>query len=104
MYAIISDKQRQTTVRQGDVIVCDLHSDLRPGSEISFDEVLLVGDEGDVKIGTPTVSGASVKGEVLGEVKGPKVVAFRFHRRNNVRVKRGHRQRYTQVRITQIQG
>ena len=104
MYAVISDKNRQTTVKKGDVIVCDLHDDLEPGSEISFDDVLLVGNEGDVKIGTPTVSGASVKGEVLGMIKGPKVVSLRYHRRNNVRVKRGHRQRYTQVRITEING
>lgn len=104
MYAVITDKNRQTTVRKGDEIICDLHADLEPGAEITFDEVLLVGNEGDVKIGTPTVSGASVKGEVLGVAKGPKVVALRFHRRKNVRVKRGHRQRYTRVRITDITG
>ena len=104
MYAVISDRNRQQTVRKGDEIVCDLHADLEPGAEIHFDNVLLVGGEGEVKVGTPTVSGAKVTGEVIGEFKGEKVVAFRFHRRKNVRVKRGHRQRYTRVRIKDIAG
>ena len=104
MYAIISDKSRQTTVRKGDEIVCDLHADLAPGAEIRFEDVQLLGGEGEVKVGTPTVKGASVTGEVIGEYKGEKVIAFRFHRRKNVRVKRGHRQRYTRVRIKEIAG
>jgi len=104
MYAVISDRNRQTTVRQGDILVCDLNTDLEPGAQVTFDTVLLTGGEGEAKIGTPTVEGASVTGEVLGEFKGTKVIAFRFHRRKNVRVKRGHRQRYTRVRITEIKG
>ena len=104
MYAVISDRSRQTTVRKGDIVVCDLNSDLERGAEINFDTVLLMGGEGEVRIGTPTVKGAKVTGEVLGEFKGTKVIAFRFHRRKNVRVKRGHRQRYTRVRITDIAG
>ncbi len=104
MYAVISDRNRQTTVRKGDILVCDLNSELESGAEIRFDNVLLMGGEGEVRIGTPTVKGASVTGEVLGEFKGTKVIAFRFHRRKNVRVKRGHRQRYTRVRITEIAG
>ena len=102
MYAIVRDRNQQTRVREGDVILCDLRGDLEPGSEVTFDEVLLVGDEGQVRIGKPTVAGARVTGEVVGEVKGDKVIAFRFKRRKNVRKKRGHRQRYTQVRITGI--
>ena len=74
------------------------------GSTITFDEVLLVGGEGGVKIGKPTVAGAKVTGEVLGEDRGKKIVVFRFKRRKNVRVKRGHRQSYTRVRITDIAG
>ena len=104
MYAIIQDRRRQATVRKGDVILCDLNSEKKPGEEITFDEVLLVGDEGQIKIGKPTVKGARVTAEVLGEVKGPKVIAFRFKRRKNVRVKRGHRQKYTEVKITKING
>ena len=66
--------------------------------------MLLIGDEGEVKIGKPTLEGASVTGEVLGEAKGQKLVIFRFKRRKNIRRKTGHRQRYTRVRITDIQG
>jgi len=53
-------------------------------------------------VGKPHVAGASVTAEVRGEAHGPKLVAFRFRRRKNVRVKRGHRQHYTRVRITEI--
>ena len=102
MYAIIQDRKRQATVRKGDILLCDLNTDKKPGDEITFDEVLLVGDEGNIKLGKPTVKGARVTGEVVGEVKGPKVIAFRFKRRKNVRRKRGHRERYTQVKITGI--
>jgi large subunit ribosomal protein L21 len=101
LYAIISDRNNQATVRVGDVIACDL-MDAAPGSEISFDRVLLVGDEGDVRIGTPLVDGATVKGEVVGDAKGKKLTVFRFKRRKNVRRKTGHRQRFTRVRITDI--
>ena len=102
MYAIINDSNQQTTVRAGDVILCDLKKHAQAGETITFDQVLLVSNEGAVQVGKPNVAGASVTGEVLGEAKGPKVIAFRFKRRKNVRVKRGHRQRYTRVRITEI--
>ena len=102
MYAILSDRTQQATVREGDEIVCDLMDDAQPGAEIQFDQVLLVGDEGETRIGTPFVEGASVTGQVVGETKGKKLVIFRFKRRKNVRRKTGHRQRYTRVRITKI--
>jgi large subunit ribosomal protein L21 len=103
VYAIIRDRNQQTKVAKGDVILCDL-SGKQAGDKITFDEVLLVGNEGKVTIGKPTVKGASVTGEVLGEETGAKVIAFRFKRRKNVRKKRGHRQHYTQVKITAING
>ena len=102
MYAIIQDRKRQATVRKGDVLLCDLKSDAKPGDEISFEEVLLVGDEGKIQLGKPLLKGAKVTAEVIREVKGPKVIAFRFKRRKGVRRKRGHRERYTQVKITGI--
>lgn len=102
MYAVLSDRSRQTTVRQGDEILCDVSDDFRPGESITFDQVLLVGNEGNVQIGTPFVSGASVTGTMLREEKAKKVIAFRFHRRKNVRVKRGHRARYARIRIDSI--
>lgn len=105
MYAIISDRNNQATVRVGDEILCDLIGSVDNGATVTFDEVLLIGNEGDVKIGKPTVAGAKVTGEVIGSrERGVKVVVFRFKRRKNIRVKRGHRQSYTRVRITDIAG
>lgn len=102
MYAIINDRSRQITVREGDVIDCDLNDSLDPGATITFDQVLLVSNEGQVTVGRPTIDGATVTAEVIGVTKGPKLTVFRFKRRKNVRVKNGHRQQYTQVRVTGI--
>jgi len=102
MYAVISDRQRQFTVREGDVILCDTMTSAEPGQEVSFDQVSLVSNEDQVRLGKPLVAGASVTGEVLGAVKGPKLVVFKFRRRKDSRVKNGHRQKYTRVRITSI--
>jgi len=102
VYAIISDRNRQHAVREGDVITCDLMEDQEPGKALTFDQVLLVSSEGNVTVGTPMVDGATVTAEIVGPLKGPKLTVFRFKRRKNVRVKRGHRQKHTQVRITSI--
>jgi large subunit ribosomal protein L21 len=102
VYAVISDRTRQFTVRKGDTILCDLDAQAAPGASVTFDTVLMVGGEGSARVGSPTVAGASVKGVVLGTAKGPKLVAFRFHRRKNVRVKRGHRSHFTRVEIQDI--
>ena len=104
MYAVINDRSRQYTVRQGDEILCDLGSDLQPGQTVTFDRVQLLGNEGDIKVGKPYVDGAVVTGEVLGPAKGKKLVVYRFKRRKNVRVKQGHRQGYARVRIQGIEG
>ncbi len=103
MYAVISDRDRQHTVREGDVILCDTLASNEPGETITFDQVTLISNEGDVRVGKPTVDGALVRGEVLGLAKGEKLVVFKFKRRKNSRKKRGHRQHYTRVRITSIQ-
>lgn len=102
MYAVISDRTRQATVRVGDVLACDYDASLQAGDTVTFDQVLLVGDEGTARVGAPTVDGARVTAEVLGHFRGDKVTVFRFKRRKNVRVKNGHRQGYTRVRITAI--
>jgi large subunit ribosomal protein L21 len=104
MYAVISDRGRQTVVREGEIVLCDWNAGWTAGQAISFREVHLISREGETRVGTPTLPGASVTGEVLGTVQGPKLVAFRFRRRKNLRRKRGHRQDYTQVRITGIKG
>ena len=74
-----------------------------PGSKISFDQVLLAGEEGaQVHVGTPTVSGATVKAEVLRHARTPKIIVFKRKRRKNYRRKQGHRQGFTEIRIDEV--
>jgi large subunit ribosomal protein L21 len=72
-----------------------------PGEIIQFGDVLVVGGD-SVTFGNPTVGGASVAAEVLDQGRGPKIIAFKKRRRKNSRRKRGHRQEFTLVRITEI--
>jgi large subunit ribosomal protein L21 len=104
VYVVIEDRGRQASVRVGDIVACDLNTDWNVGETVTFDRVLLLSNEGEVRVGAPHVEGASVTGEVLGLAKGKKEVVFRFKRRNNVRVKTGHRMGYTEVKITSIDG
>ena len=102
MYAIIEDQGRQYTVREGDVVRLDLR-DATEKESIVFDRVLMVRDDNETKVGTPTLAGAKVVATVVGEVKGIKLVVRKFKRRKNYRRKQGHRQHYTQVRIDSIE-
>jgi large subunit ribosomal protein L21 len=72
------------------------------GSIIKFERVLLISDDKKVKVGNPTVKGTSVQAKVLGHSKDEKVIVFKKKRRKGYRVRRGHRQQYTQVEITSI--
>ena len=74
------------------------------GAGIEFDEVLLVGTGDGVKVGTPTVSGAKISAEIVRQGKGPKLIVYKFRRRKNYRRERGHRQHFTEVKITGIAG
>ena len=103
MYAIIDDHGQQYTVREGDVIRIDI-KDLTEKEQVTFDRVLMVRSDDETKVGTPTVSGASVTATVLGQIKDKKIVVRKFKRRKNYRRKQGHRQRYTEVRIDSIEG
>ena len=100
-YAIIDDHGQQLTVSEGDVVRVDL-KDVTEKESITFDQVLMVRSENEVKVGQPTIKGAKVVGTVLGMVKGNKIIVRKFKRRKNYRRKQGHRQRYTQVRIDTI--
>lgn len=102
MYAIIKSGGKQYRVSKGDVIDVELLGDEK--KEINFGDVLFVYDGKVSKVGSPVVSGYSVKGEILSEVKGPKVVAFKYKRRKQYRRKVGHRQRYSRVKIVEIAG
>ena len=101
MYAVVEHKGSQIKVTQGEVVNVDL-LDIEPGQEVVFDRVLLLSGESGVKIGKPAVDGASVVAEVLGEVKGKKTWGVSFPRRKSSRVRKGHRQKYTKIRIKEI--
>ena len=104
MYAVIEDSGSQFKVSEGDVIRVDLRDLSDEQTSIDFDRVLMVsGEEGEPKIGTPHLEGAKVTADVLTEVKGEKVTIIKFKRRKNYRRKRGHRQRFLRVRITGIE-
>ena len=102
MYAVIQDRGKQYTVKAGDRLRVD-RMEVDPGSAIVFERVLLVGGEGDVRVGTPAVDGAAVKGTVLGEHKDRKIIVFKKKRRKKYRRKQGHRQRYTDVMVDAIE-
>ena len=80
----------------------DLRVDAAVGEALTFENVLLVSGEAGVKIGKPTVAGASVTAEVLGVVRGEKLTVQKFRRRKNSKRKTGHRQVYTKVKINEI--
>jgi large subunit ribosomal protein L21 len=101
MYAVIDDRGNQIKVSEGEVVTVDL-ADAEPGSEVVFERVLLVSDDSGVKIGRPVVQDAKVIAEVIGNVKGKKVYGVSFRRRKSSRVRKGHRQKYTKVRIKEI--
>ena len=100
MFAVIKTGGKQYRVAAEDVIKVD-KVEGEPGEVVRFDEVLIVGGD-DVALGTPTVSGASVAAQVLEQGRGPKVIVFKKRRRKNSRRKRGHRQEFTLVRVTEI--
>jgi large subunit ribosomal protein L21 len=99
MYAVIRTGGKQYRVAQGDRLKVEkLGGDV--GGKIAF-EVLLVGGEGDLKVGKPVVTGAAVEGEIVGQGKHKKVIHFR-KRKEGFTKKRGHRQPYTEVLITTV--
>ncbi len=100
MYAIIAAGGRQYRVSQGDVIYIDKVQQ-EADSVISFD-VLMIGGDGEVKVGNPVLAGAKVEGKVLGQVKGEKIIVYKYKSKKNYARKSGHRQPYTKVEITGI--
>lgn len=99
MYAIIKAGGKQFKAEKGKTLRLP-RMDAEPGSRITFDDVLFTSDGDKLIAGTPTVKGASVTAEVVGEVKGEKIYVFKFKRRKNYRRKTGHRAKFTEVKIT----
>lgn len=101
MYAIIEEGGRQHKVTAGDRIRID--REVKDGDKtVELDRVLLIGGEGDPKIGAPLVKGAKVVADVIGPVKGPKIDIYKYKRRKGYHKKQGHRQKYVEVRVKSI--
>ena len=101
MYAVIQTGGKQYRVQQGDVIFVE-KLDCQAGDSVSFDSVLLVGGEAGTKVGAPLVTGAIVEGKVLDQVKGKKIVVYKYKAKKGYHKRQGHRQPYTKVEIGKI--
>jgi large subunit ribosomal protein L21 len=102
MFAVVRTGGKQYKVASGDVLTVEKIVG-EAGGVLKLDEVLLVGGE-TLKTGAPLVAGASVTAEILEQGKGEKVIAFKKKRRKNTHRKRGHRQPFTKIKITDISG
>lgn len=100
MYAVVVTGGKQHRVREGDLLrVEKLEGDV--GATVTFDQVLMIGGE-QFKLGTPMIAGAKVSAEIVKQALGKKILIFHRKRRANFRKLRGHRQPYTQIKITGI--
>ncbi|HCG91774.1 MAG TPA: 50S ribosomal protein L21 [Dehalococcoidia bacterium] len=100
-YAIIKTGGKQYKVQQGDVLDVELLPN-EIGSTAEFNEILAVSDNGSVKFGNPTVENATVTAEVQKHYKDKKVIVFKYKAKNRDRKRKGHRQNYTRIAITNI--
>ncbi|NLL93878.1 MAG: 50S ribosomal protein L21 [Clostridiales bacterium] len=100
MYAIIATGGKQYKVSEGDIINVEKLG-VEAGEKVTFDQVLLVSGD-DVKVGAPTVNGASVEADVINNIKGKKVIVYKYKRKTGYHKKHGHRQQLTAVKITKI--
>ena len=105
MYAVIRTGGKQVRVAEGDVVRIERVSKevLAKGAEIALDEVLAIGKEDGLRLGTPLVAGASVKGIVVREMRAPKLLVYKKKRRKGYQKTHGHRQNLVEVRIASIQ-
>ncbi|MCD6487281.1 MAG: 50S ribosomal protein L21 [Syntrophobacterales bacterium] len=101
MYAVIKTGGKQYKVSVGDILNFEkVEGD--KGDTVSFDEVLLVSKDEDVRVGTPFVEGAKVVGEIISQTRGPKITVFKMKRRKGYSKKTGHRQDLTNLKIKEI--
>jgi large subunit ribosomal protein L21 len=103
MYAVVRTGGKQVKVAPGESVRVE-KLDGAVGDSVEFSEVLLIGGEGDVKVGQPLVDGAVVTGEITAQARGPKLRIFKMKRRTGYRRKYGHRQSYTEILVGKIQG
>jgi large subunit ribosomal protein L21 len=102
MYAVVRTGGKQVRVAPGDAVRVE-KLDGAVGDRVELEEVLLVGGEGDARIGTPLVGGAKVVGTITAQGRGEKITVFKMKRRKGYRRKAGHRQFYTEVRVDEIE-
>lgn len=102
MYAIIQTGGKQYKIEEGNILDVELLEAGQNGS-IEFNEVLLLNDGNKIIIGNPTVKNCIVKAELIKETKGPKVISYKYILRKHHHKKKGHRQKYSKIKITQIQ-
>jgi large subunit ribosomal protein L21 len=100
-YAIVEDGGKQYKAVEGSTIEVD-RFDAEVGEQVDLERVLLISDGDTVSIGKPLVNGASVQATVVDQIKGPKVVVFKYKPKQRYRVKTGHRQKYTRLQIDAI--
>ena len=103
MYAVIRTGGKQARVTPGEAILVE-KLDGAVGESIELREVLMIGDEGATRVGTPLVEGARVLGTITAQGRGQKLTIFKMKRRTGYRRKTGHRQSYTEVRVDRIEG
>ena len=103
MYAVIKTGGKQYSVKGGDVVYVE-KLNAEDNSEVTFDQVLAVGEEGSVKVGAPVVEGASVSAKVIKNGKGKKLNIITYRAKKHSARRMGHRQPYTKVEITAING
>ena len=101
MFAVVEIAGQQYKVAKADKVYVPL-LETKVGSKVTFEKVLLVGDDKSTKLGTPYVSGASIEAKVLGHVKDDKVTVFKKKKRKGYKVLKGHRQQYTEIEITKV--
>lgn len=101
MYAVIATGGKQFKVQEQDIVTME-RIEGETGAKVTFGEVLAVGEGADLKVGTPFVADAKVEGEIVEQLRGPKLIAFKMKRRKGYRKRKGHRQELTKVKITAI--
>lgn len=102
MFAVIESGGKQHKVKAGDIVRLE-KLDGEPGAAVSFDKVLLISEGDDVQVGGPYLDGKKVTGEVVSQTRGDKIKIVKFRRRKHSRTTNGHRQYYTDVKITGIE-
>jgi len=102
MYAIVEIKGFQFRAEKNAVLRVPLLNTAQPGQALEFDRVLMIRDESEIRIGQPVVEGAAVLAEVVEHGKGKKLTIFHTKRRKGYRVKKGYREQYTNIKVTDI--